>query len=289
MVMDGSQAQWLATALILLSALLHAIVNTLVKISGDGLITRGCMNAIACLITMPLLLLVPLPDASLWPLLLVSVLIHALYPFFLVESYRHGDLNKVFPLIRGSVPLLTAAIALVSIGQYPGPVGIVGIVLISVAVTSFAWSANVRPAGSSWRGTAFALLTGIIIAAYTVVDAIGLRAAPNALAYIVWLFVLDGAFVAIIVALARGRAIVSFIHDSWKITLLAGALGVLTYGLALFAFSLGPVAEIAALRETSIFFAALIGARFLREPFGQIRIVSALIAIAGILILHADG
>jgi drug/metabolite transporter (DMT)-like permease len=284
--METTHAPLLATALILLSALLHAIVNTLVKVSGDGLITRGCMNAIACLITMPLLLVVPLPDASLWPLLLVSVLIHALYPFFLVESYRHGDLSKIFPLVRGSVPLLAAVIAAITLGQYPGPLGTAGIVLVSLAVVSFAWSADFRFIRSHWRGTAFALLTGMIIAAYTVVDAVGRRAPPTALAYIVWLFVLDGVFVAMIVGFARGRAIVPFIRKNWKITLVAGVLGVLTYGLALFAFSLGPVAEIAALRETSIFFAALIGAHILHEPFGKTRIISALIAVAGILILH---
>jgi len=285
-MMDVPQSQLYATALILLSALLHAVVNTLVKVSGDGLITRGCMNAIACVIAMPLLLVVPPPDADLWRLLAVSVLIHALYPFLLVEAYRNNDLSTVFPLIRGSVPLFATIIAAVALGQYPGPVSGTGIVLVSVAVASFALSKDSRVACSPWRSTAFALLTGMVIAAYTVVDAVGLRAAPTAFAYIVWLFVLDGAFVAITVVIARGRAITPFIRRHWKATLAAGILGVLTYGLALIAFSLGPVAEIAALRETSIFFAALIGARFLNEAFGKTRIIAALVAVTGIVIMH---
>lgn len=286
-MMDASHAPLLATALILLSALLHAVVNTLVKVSGDGLITRGCMNAVACVVALPLLFVVPLPDVGLWPLLTVSVLIHALYPFFLVAAYRSSDLSTAFPLIRGSVPLLAALIAAISLGQYPGPVSLAGILLVSTAVASLALASDRRSVLARWRGVAFAFLTGTIIAAYTVVDAVGLRAAPTAFAYIVWLFVLDGAFVAILVVAARRRATIPFVRRHWKVTLAAGVLGVLTYGLALFAFSLGPVAEIAALRETSIFFAALIGTRFLGEPFGRRRMASALIAVAGIAILHA--
>jgi drug/metabolite transporter (DMT)-like permease len=287
MVMGASHVQWFATALILLSALLHAAANTLVKISGDGLITRGCMNAIACVIAMPLLLVVPPPDADLRRLLALSVLVHALYPFFLVEAYRHGDLSTAFPLVRGSVPLLVTLIAALALGQYPGPVTLCGIVLLSAAVASLAQFTGLQSVRSHWHGTAYALLTGLTVAAYTVVDAAGLRAAPTALAYMVWLFVLDGACVAAAVAVARGRAIAPFVRRHWRASLAAGFLGVLTYGLALFAFSLGPVAEIAALRETSIFFAALIGALFLKEPYGKSRITSALVAVAGIIIIHA--
>lgn len=284
---DTNPVQWLATALILLSALLHAGVNTLVKISGDGLITRGCMNAIACALALPLLLVVPLPDSGLWPLLAISVLVHALYPFFLVAAYRNGDLSTVFPLTRGSVPLLATLIAAITLGQNPGPLSLGGIVLVSIAVAVFAFSGSARHLTSNWRGTIYALLTGMIIATYTVIDAAGLRMAPSAFAYIIWLFVLDGAFVALLVLTARRSAVLPFITCNWKITLTAGLLGTLTYGLALFAFSLGPVAEIAALRETSILFSALIGTLLLKEVFGKTRIVAAVIAVAGVMLIHA--
>lgn len=285
--MDTDSAFSLALTLILLSALLHALVNTLIKVSGDGLITRGCMNATACLAAAPLLLLVPLPSPELWPLLAVSVLIHALYPFFLIEAYRYGDLSTSFPLIRGSVPLLVTAFAAIALGQLPGTVTLAGIALVSAAVASFAWSRGSRSHRAHGRGIAFAFLTGLVVAAYTVIDAIGLSAAPTALAYIVWLFVLDGACVAALVAIARRGAVITFIARHWKISLVAGALGTFTYGLALFAFSLGPMAEISALRETSILFAALIGTLILKEPFGRGRAVAALVAVTGIVIIHA--
>src|SRR5688572_6865869 len=116
-------AEVIASALILLSAALHAVVNTLVKVSGDGLILRGCMNAIACMIAIPFLFAVPAPGPDLWPLLLASVLVHGLYPFFLVWAYRSGDLSAVFPIMRGSVPLFAALLAWLALGQQPGIVG----------------------------------------------------------------------------------------------------------------------------------------------------------------------
>jgi drug/metabolite transporter (DMT)-like permease len=106
-------------------------------------------------------------------------------------------------------------------------------------------------------------------------------------AYIVWLFVLDGAFVTLLVLIARRGAVVPFVAHHWKSTLLAGTLGTLSYGLALFAFDLGAIAEISALRETSILFAAIIGALILKEPFVRTRTIAAVIAVAGIIIMHA--
>lgn len=286
-MIDLSPVSLLAPALILLSALLHACVNTLIKVSGDGLITRGCMNAIACLIAAPLLFFVPLPSPELWLLLAVSMLVHALYPFFLIEAYRNGDLSTAFPLARGSVPLLVALFAAVALEQRPGTASLTGIVLVSAAVASFAFSRGLRSRTAHGRGVAFALLTGLIVAGYTVIDVIGLRAAPTTFAYIVWLFVLDGAFVTLLVLIARRGAVMPFISSQWRTMLVAGALGTLSYGLALFAFSLGAVAEIAALRETSILFAALIGTLILKEPFGRARTVAAIIAVIGIIVMQA--
>lgn len=283
---EPANGQWLALALILASAFIHAVVNTLVKVSGDGLITRGCMNAVACTLALPMLWFVPLPDASMLPLLTVSVLVHALYPFFLVEAYRHGDLSVVFPLVRGSVPLLAVLLAAAILNQYPEMLSLAGIVLVSLAIARLAWPGKTAAGHSGWRSTFYAALTGAVVATYTVIDAAGLRAAPSAFAYIVWLFVLDGAFVALLVVIARGRKIAPFVSRHWKASLGAGVLGTLTYGLALLAFSLGPVAEIAALRETSILFAALIGSFLLREPFGRMRIIAAIVVITGIVLMQ---
>ena len=126
-----------------------------------------------------------------------------------------------------------------------------------------------------------------MVAAYTVIDAIGLPAAPTALAHIVWLFLLDGACVALLVVIARRGAVNTFIARHWKISIVAGTVGILTYGLGLFAFSLRPMAEISALREISILFAALIGTLSLKEPFGRGHAVAALVTVTGIVIIYA--
>ena len=283
---DATFIQLLATALILTSALLHAVVNTLIKISGDGLITRGGMNAVACIAAAPFLFAVPLPDPVLWRLLVVSVLIHALYPFFLVQAYRTGDLSSVFPLARGSAPLLVALFTVIALEQRPSAVSMMGIALVSLSVASFAFARGLIPSKTHTRNMALVFTTGLIIAVYTVVDAAGLRLAPTLFVYIVWLFVLDGAFVSLLVVLARRRAVPLFIAGHWKATLAAGILGVLTYGLALLALAMGPVAEIAALREMSIVFAALIGTYVLGEPFGRKRMTAALAAASGIVLMY---
>ena len=161
-----------------------------------------------------------------------------------------------------------------------------GIALVSLSVASFAFARGLTPSKTHARSMALAFATGLIIAVYSVVDATGLRLAPTPIAYIVWLFVLDGAFVSLLVVLARRRAVLPFIAGHWRSTLVAGILGVLTYGLALLALAMGTVAEIAALRETSIVFAALLGTYVLGESFGKKRVTAALAVAGGIVLMY---
>lgn len=275
----------LATALILVSALLHAGANTLIKTSADALATRGSMNAMACALALPFVPLVPLPGAAAWGLLAASVAVHAVYPFVLVAAYRHADLNLAFPLARGAAPLAVAAIAYVVLDTAPGALALCGVVLLCAAIASLALSAG--GARAPRRSVGYALATAVIVAVYTVIDAAGLKHAPSPWSYIVWLFVLDGATVALLVYLVRGRTWTAFLALHWRPTLAAALLGVLTYGLALVALWLGPVAEIAALRETSILFAALIGAWVLREPLGARRAAASFAAVLAIVLMRA--
>src|SRR5258706_6694860 len=175
--MNTDSLQLAGTALIVLSALLHAIVNSLIKTSDDGLITRGCMNAVALITAVPFVIVVPFPDRSLWLLLAVSVLIHGLYPFFLVEAYRVGDLSAAFPLARGSAPLFVVLFAVFILGQRPGIVSMAGIVLVSLAVACVTFDRPPTNSKMGLSGIAPALITGLFIAAYTPVDAVGLHVA----------------------------------------------------------------------------------------------------------------
>ena len=272
-----------ATALILVSAALHAVVNAMVKISDDGLLTRGCMNATALVVALPFLWVVEPPDQALWPLLIAAVLIHGLYPFFLTGAYRFGDLSVAFPVARGTSPLGVAFLTWLLLESAVTADKLAWIALLSSGIAAFALERFATANPQHRRGLALAVCTGGIIALYTVIDGIGLRTAQTASTYIVWLFALDGLFVSSIVVLARRRTVIPFLRKHWRRGLLGGLLGVLTYGMALYALSLGSIVEIAALRETGVVFAAAIGAVFLKEPFGKLRITATALVTAAII------
>lgn len=279
----------LATYLILVSAMLHAVVNAMVKVSDDGLLTRGCMNATALIVAAPLTLLVPAPSVELWQILLIATLIHGLYPFFLVGAYGLGDLSAVFPLARGAAPLGVALFLGIFTNASLTPGQLASVAIISFAVASFAFEHGALGTARRRRGILLALLTSLIIACYTVIDGIGLRVAETPATYIIWLFVLDGAFVSIAVTAVRRHAVVPFLKQNWRSAFVGGGLGVLTYGLALYALSLGAIVEVAALRETSVIFAALIGAVLLGEAFGIRRVMGAVLVATGVILMRISG
>jgi len=273
----------LATVLILASAMLHAIVNALVKISDDGLLTRGCMNAVAFLVALPFLAAVPLPDPSLWMILIAAMLVHGLYPFFLAEAYRHSDLSVAFPIARGITPLGVALLAFLALGSTLSTGKILWIGILSAGIAAFAMERFTMSNPGHRKGLALAVCTGCIIATYTLLDGIGLKTAGDPNTYIVWLFVLDGIFVSVMVTLARRHTVIPFLRKNWRKGFLGGVLGVLTYGMALYALRLGSLVETAALRETSVVFAALIGAFLLKEPFGKLRIAATVLVTMAIV------
>src|SRR5271154_1885913 len=275
----------LATLLILLSAVLHAAVNALVKSSDDGLLTRGCMNAMAFIVSLPFLAFVPIPSAEIWFILLASMLVHGLYPFFLVSAYRSGDLSAMLPLARGISPLGVAVLALIFAGEKLNALQLASIGIISIGVAMLAFERNMPMTPRARRGAIFAVATGLIIACYTVIDGIGVRKTVP-MTYIVWLFMLDGLFVSSLVGWLRRDKVRGFLQRRWKSSLVGGVLGISSYGLALYALSMSAMAAIAALRETSVIFAAAIGALVLGEPFGHRRILAAVIVAAGVISLQ---
>jgi drug/metabolite transporter (DMT)-like permease len=284
--MTQVSAPALAAAVILVSALFHACANLLTKTSDDPLITRGCMNATALAISLPLIVWVPAPEPEVWPLLISSVLVHGLYPFFLVEAYRRADLSSAFPLARGSTPLFVALLSALFLHEQQASSNFLGVAIICIAIASFALERPSARASSASGRIGAALATGFIIAVYTLIDAIGVRMAATPWSYIVWLLLLDGLFVSLAVVVARGSKVPRFIVARWKSLLGAGILGVLAYGMALFALSVGSVTTVAALRESSVLFSALLGAIFLGEPFGARRIAAAAAIVVGIGLMH---
>ena len=271
------------TLAVLAAAAAHAIWNAMIKSSGDVLLDMTLVVFFAGVATAPFLPLVEVPAPAVWPYIGASMLIHIAYYFALVGAYRAGDLSHGYPLMRGLAPLVTSLCAIWWLGEAPRPLVWVGIVLICGGVLSLGL------AGFHWRNsrvsTCWALANALVIAAYTLVDAAGVRAAEAPQSYVVWLFVLDALPFPILILALKRRELSAYARRFWLRGLFSGALSAAAYGVVLWAMTRAPVAAVAALRETSVIFAALIGAWLLKEGHIARRLVGAATVAAGVIAL----
>ncbi len=279
----------LATVLILISAVFHAASNALIKSGEDKFATRAIMLGTCGVIAFPFVFFVPLPTAEIWWLIALSVLIHFIYDLCLVNAYRFGDLSLVYPILRGIAPVLTAIGAYLFLSEALSPVQIAALALLSFGILLFAFERTVSPELVRAARTAigFAIATGVTIALYTLVDAMAMRAVTVAATYIVWFFFIDGMVFPTGVAIWRRRTLRNILQTHARGGVLSGALGFISYTLALLALRFGQTAEVAALRETSVVFGAAMGAMLLGESFGRRRIFAALIIAVGAVVLKA--
>lgn len=265
----------LAYLLILASGALHAVVNAILKAGNDKLVGRALIDGSSAVFVIPLVLIAPLPHGA-WGWLAASAAIHLVYLYALVRAFEVADFSAAYPIARGTAPALTAVVTLGLLGEPARPLEIAGIAAISAGVLAMSLGRHVGRAALGWS-----LLTGVCIAAYTVVDANGVRAAPSALSYIAWVFLLLGVGIAAVFAWLRGPGLVAAVKEQWRPGVVAGLLSIGTYGLALSAYRLGPTAPIAALRETSILFATLLAVVWLKERVTPWRAGAAAMIAAG--------
>jgi phosphonate utilization associated putative membrane protein len=275
---------WTVAAAVLCGALLHASWNALVKASSDKALDTALIHLIGSFIALPLLLVVGVPGAQSWPFICSSVVIHIAYYVALTGAYKHGELGLTYPLMRGTAPLLVALSASVTLGETLTPLAWAGVLGVSCGVLALGLS---RHAMDSPRAVRFALANAVVIAVYTVVDALGARASGNPLQYVVLLFALDGWPFALMVFARRGGPVVwPYARKRWPIGLLGAAASLGSYGIALWAMTKAPVATVAALRETSVLFAALLGSWFLKEAFTLRRLLGTATIVAGVVALR---
>ena len=274
-----------AAALVLVAAFLHAAWNAMVKVGYDRLVVLAIANATGVFISVVILPFVSLPLPASWPFLLGSIALHTGYYFFLIRAYRVGDLSHVYPMARGLSPMLVALLAAVLASEIPPPWGMVGVVLACVGIVSLAFES-----GPPWRGDTrpviYALGTAVFIAGYTVMDGMGVRRAGDPLAYIVWLMLLDGIPIICFTAYARRHQLVTLLGGNWRAGCTSGVLQFAAYALIIWAMSLGAMASVSALRETSVIFAAIIAAVVLKEPVGRLRIAAAVLVALGIVLMR---
>lgn len=275
---------WPIVGAVLFGALLHASWNALVKSSDDKAMDTALIHLLGSLMAIPLVLVVGLPPMAAWPYIAASTVIHIGYYIALTGAYKHGDLGLTYPLMRGVAPLLVALSAALTLGEVLSPLAWAGVLGVSCGVLVLGLS---RHALDSPKAVRFALTNAVIIAIYTVVDALGVRASGNAAQYVAALFLIDGWPFAMIVFWRRGGALVwPYARRRWPVAAGASLASFGSYGIALWAMTKAPVASVAALRETSVLFAALLGAWFLKEAFTPRRIVGILAIVAGVMALR---
>ena len=273
----------LVTALVLGSALLHAGWNAIIKSSRDVMLDTALVTAGAGILALPLTALVPLPASASWPYIGASAAIHVAYFSTLVAAYRLGDLSHAYPLMRGTAPLLVALAGVALLDEHPGAAMWLGIALISAGILSL----GLLQRGRAHRGaTLWALANAAIIASYTLVDGTGARLSGAPAGYVASLFWLQGVLFVALVAVVRKRAALDYFGRHWRRGLTGGLCLLSAYAIVLWAMTQAPIAAVAALRETSVIFAALLGSIFLREPFGRRRVIGACAVAAGVIALR---
>jgi len=272
------------TLVVLAAALMHATWNTIIKATGQVSNSAWLIAGAGALWTLFALPFVPFPAREAWPYLAGSLVIHVVYYYVLVAVYRAGDLSFTYPIMRGLPPLIVTLAAMLWLAEHPTTGMWFGIatVCVGILVIGSWWQANAR----NPRAAAWAVLNACIIASYTLLDAQGTRLAGHPLSYIVWLMFLEGVPFAFLLWRAQRGHFVDSLRATWRRGLFGGFCNVFGYGLVLWATTQAPVGAVAALRETSVIFAAVLGAVVLREPFGRMRIVGACLVALGVALVR---
>ncbi|AGK51139.1 eamA-like transporter family protein [Burkholderia thailandensis MSMB121] len=270
--------------LVLFSALLHAVWNALLHVSEDRVAQLGTMSVPYLLAGAALALALPLPPAVAWPYIAASALLELGYCVALLRAYRSGEFSQIYPIARGLSPLVVCALALVVLGEKPTPFALAGIAFVSLGIVSLAFKRGLRFSGES---VPYAIVTGLFIAAYSVVDGRGVRLAGNPLAYVAWVYLLWNApQFALICRLRGGVRALAGSRAAVSRGLVAGTLSLAAYAIAIVAYRHLPVATVSALRETSSIFAVAIGWLALRERPNARRLAACALVVAGAMLIR---
>ncbi len=267
-------------AAVLGAALLHATWNALIKGGHDKDLETLAVALGSGALAAVLLPWFPAPASASWPWLAASAAVHILYFAFVAGAYRWGELSYVYPLMRGGGPLVVALAGALFLGETLGWLRSAGVALVCAGIAAFAAGTHDR------RATLFALANAGVIAAYTLIDAQGARASGAPLSYTLWFFAANAIVIGTIGFARRGAALPRYLRRNWLRAFAGGACALGSYGIALWAMTRGPVALVAALRETSVVFGALLGALFLGEALTRRRLVATGAVLGGLVALR---
>jgi drug/metabolite transporter (DMT)-like permease len=266
------------------AAVLHAAWNAIAHGVGDRLVGFALIGLAYTGVSAVVVAVSGLPEASAWPFVLASAAVHVLYQLALMTSYHLGQFSQAYPLARGTSPWVVAVVSIFLLGQHMSPPELAGVLVISAGLISLV-ALGGRPTRADLPALAAAFGTGLLIATYTVIDGVGVHRTGLA-SYAGWLFLLQGPAVPLVAVAARRRALAGQLRPSLVTGLVGGVVSLAAYGLVLWAQTRGALAPIAALRETSIIFGALIGAVAFHERMGRGRALAAVVVVGGIILLN---
>jgi len=271
---------------ILGAALMHASWNAIVKVGLDRFSSILLLSMAQGGIALALLPVFDVPLPAAWPWVAGSALLHIGYKLFLISAYEHGDLSQVYPLARGTAPLIVALVGAAFLGETMTGAKTAAVVAIALGVILMARGGGSGLGRLSDKALLYALGTACFTASYTLVDGVGARLAGTASGYTLWMFAFDACGMTLAAVLLRGRASLGRLRPAWRSGVTAGALSLGSYWVAIWAFTIAPLALVAALRETSVMFAMLIGVFLLGERAGIWRWISVGLILSGVVLMR---
>jgi drug/metabolite transporter (DMT)-like permease len=280
----GSAMSPAVIGLVLFAAVLHAAWNAVLRSGADRLWSITIMSFAMTLVAIPFAAVLALPASPSWPYLILSSCLQVGYSVFLGYAYRHGELGQVYPIVRGSVPLLVTLGGVLFAGQRPGALALLGIVLVALGIMSLALDRR----GATAKSVALAVITGLFIAAYITADGIGVRLAGDPRAYAAWIVLIYGVLMPMTFVALRGRLAVDMRSAETLKALAGGVISLIAYVAVVSALALGPIGPISALRETSVVFAVVLGRVFLGEQLTLGRLVACAVVAIGAACLGYD-
>jgi drug/metabolite transporter (DMT)-like permease len=278
----GDAVSLIVFAVVMFAALLHASWNAIVKSAPDKLLTTIMVTTASAALSAVLIPFLAHPAPSSFPYAAASAFLQIIYFLLVARTYHIADMSQAYPLMRGTAPLIVAIVSALEMNDALSPIAWVGVMVICLGILIIALGSTLNDR----RGIRLALLNALVIAGYTLIDGLGVRKSGAPAAYTLWVFLLAGVPLGLWAITMRRYAFVTYVGRHWRLGMAGGIGTTASYGLALWAMTIAPIALVAALRETSILFAALIAGFVLREPIGLRRLISACIIAGGAAILR---
>lgn len=267
--------------LALFAAILHASWNAFLRSGADRMWSVTVMSISGTIVAVPLILIYPLPSPTALVFIIASSALQTAYSFILVAAYRYGDLGQVYPIVRGTVPLLVTLASILFLGVHLETPQIAGVALIATGIMSLVLGRS----GVSPVSLALALVCGSIISTYALIDSSGVRHVEQTMTYSAWVLLVYGIMMVAVYCVMRGRLSIDFRSREAQKALGGGVFALIAYAAVVAAYSLGPAGPVTAIRETSVVFAVIIGRIFLGEALTPKRIFACVVVAAGAILI----